>query len=110
MDYPSLFRNRVAQTSDHPIALEVDHAEGPFIYTKDGGQYIDFISGIAVNNLGHRHPKVVKAIKEQVDRYLHVMVYGEFVQEPQVQFAKLLADQLPASLEQVYFVNSGTEA
>jgi acetylornithine/succinyldiaminopimelate/putrescine aminotransferase len=110
MDYSTFFKNHIAQTSDFPIGLEVKHAEGPFIFTTDGKRYVDFISGIAVNNLGHRHPAVVQAIKEQVDRHLHVMVYGEFVQQPQAQYAKLLTDQLPKALNQVYFVNSGTEA
>lgn len=104
------FYEHVAQTSDAPMGLEIDHAEGPFIYTTDGKQYIDFISGIAVSSLGHRHPKVVEAVKHQVDRHLHVMVYGEFIQEPQSEYAELLTSQLPRSLDRVYFVNSGTEA
>ena len=105
----SFFRH-VAQTSDAPMALEIDYAEGPFIYTKDGHKYVDFISGIAVSSLGHRHPKVVEAVKKQVDRHLHVMVYGEFIQDPQSDYAELLTGQLPESLDRVYFVNSGTEA
>lgn len=92
------------------MGLEIDYAEGPFIYTKDGKRYVDFISGIAVSSLGHRHPAVVKAIKGQLDKHLHVMVYGEYVQKPQAQFAKLLTDQLPSQLDRVYFVNSGTES
>ncbi|NIW43913.1 MAG: aminotransferase class III-fold pyridoxal phosphate-dependent enzyme, partial [candidate division Zixibacteria bacterium] len=92
------------------MGLEIERSEGPFIYTTDGEEYVDFISGIAVSSLGHRHPKVVKAVKRQVDRHLHVMVYGEFIQEPQSQYADLLTSQLPASLDRVYFVNSGTEA
>lgn len=92
------------------MGLEVSHAEGPFIYTTDGRRFTDFISGIAVSSLGHRHPKVVQAIHEQVDKHLHVMVYGEFVQKPQVDFAELLTNHLPENLEQVYLVNSGTEA
>lgn len=104
------FLQFIAQTSDAPIGLDISHAEGPFIYTRDGKRYVDFISGIAVSSLGHRHPKVVNAIHEQVDKHLHVMVYGEFVQEPQVKFAELLVSQLPDPLNQVYFVNSGTEA
>lgn len=104
------FYNHIAQTSDAPIGLEVDYAEGSFIYTTDGKQYVDFISGIAVNNLGHRHPAVVKAIKRQVDKHLHVMVYGEYIQKPQAEYAQLLTDQLPEHLDRVYFTNSGTEA
>jgi acetylornithine/succinyldiaminopimelate/putrescine aminotransferase len=92
------------------LGLEVSHAEGPFIYTTDGRRFTDFISGIAVSSLGHRHPKVVQAIHEQVDKHLHVMVYGEFVQKPQVDFAELLISNLPKKLEQIYLVNSGTEA
>ena len=104
------FYRHVAQTSDAPMGLEVDRAEGPFFYTTDGKRYVDFISGIAVSSLGHRHPAVVKAIKEQIDRHLHVMVYGEFVQKPQARYAELLTGQLPENLDRVYFVNSGTEA
>lgn len=104
------FLRYVAQTSDSPIGLNISHAEGPFIHTTDGKTFVDFISGIAVSSLGHRHPKIVEAIKAQVDKYLHVMVYGEFVQQPQVEFAELLTGLLPEHLNQVYFVNSGTEA
>lgn len=104
------FLQFVAQTSDAPMGLEISHAEGPYLYTKDDQQFVDFISGIAVSSLGHRHPKVIKAIHEQVDKHLHVMVYGEFVQKPQVEFAELLTNNLPEQLNQVYFVNSGTEA
>ncbi|MBN2731686.1 MAG: aspartate aminotransferase family protein [Balneolaceae bacterium] len=104
------FYRHVAQTSDSPIGLDINYAEGPFFYTTDGRRYVDFISGIAVSSLGHRHPAVVKAIKQQVDRHLHVMVYGEFIQKPQAQYAKLLTGRLPDSLDRVYFVNSGTEA
>lgn len=104
------FLKFVAQTSDAPMGLEISHADGPFIYTKDDKRFVDFISGIAVSSLGHRHPKVIEAIHEQVDKHLHVMVYGEFVQQPQVDFAELLTSNLPEKLDQVYFVNSGTEA
>jgi acetylornithine/succinyldiaminopimelate/putrescine aminotransferase len=104
------FYEHIAQTSDAPMGLEIDRAEGPFIYTTDGNRFVDFISGIAVSSLGHRHPAVIEAIKQQVDRHLHVMVYGEFIQRPQAQYAELLTTQLPASLDRVYFVNSGTEA
>lgn len=104
------FLRHIAQTSEAPLGLEIDHAEGPFLYTKQGKRFVDFISGIAVSSLGHRHPKVVEAIHKQVDKHLHVMVYGEFVQQPQVDFAELLMSQLPEKLEQIYLVNSGTEA
>ena len=104
------FKHFVAQTSDAPIGLEIEQAEGSFIHTKQGQSYVDFISGIAVSSLGHRHPAVVSAIKKQVDKHLHVMVYGEFVQEVQWNFAKELVELLPEPLEQVYLVNSGTEA
>ncbi len=104
------FLKYIAQTSDAPMGLEISHAEGPFFFTTDNKRYVDFISGIAVSSLGHRHPKVIEAIHKQVDKHLHVMVYGEFVQKPQVDFAGLLTANLPEQLNQVYFVNSGTEA
>ncbi|MGM0744146.1 MAG: aspartate aminotransferase family protein [Bacteroidota bacterium] len=104
------FYKHVAQTSDFPMGLEIDHAEGCHIHTKDGKSYLDLISGIAVSSLGHRHPNVIAAIKKQLNKHLHVMVYGEYIQEPQSRFAQLLTDQLPGSLDRVYFVNSGTEA
>ncbi|MFL1896136.1 aspartate aminotransferase family protein [Aquimarina sp. 2-A2] len=99
-----------AQTTPHPLALEISHAEGSYIYTTDDKSYLDFIAGVSACSLGHRHPKVVDAIKEQLDRYLHVMVYGEFIQETPVQLAKLLAANLPHPLEKTYLTNSGTEA
>jgi acetylornithine/N-succinyldiaminopimelate aminotransferase len=104
------FYRYIAQTSDEPMGLEISHAEGCHIYTTDGRQFVDLISGIAVSSLGHRHPAVIEAVKKQLDRHLHVMVYGEFIQDPQSRFAKLLCNQLPGSLDRVYFVNSGTEA
>jgi len=104
------FFDHVAQTSDAPLGLTIDSAQGSHLFTTDGRSFIDFISGIAVSSLGHRHPDVVKAIHEQVDRHLHVMVYGEFIQKPQSEFAELLASVLPASLGRIYFVSSGTEA
>ena len=110
MDSVDRFKKTIAQTSDSPIGLEISHAEGPFLYTTSGKRYIDFISGIAVSGLGHRHPKVIEAIKDQLDKHLHVMVYGEFIQKPQLEFAELLTKILPEKLNQVYLVNSGTEA
>ncbi len=104
------FFRYVAQTSEQPMALEVERAEGCYIYTTDGKRYVDLISGIAVSSLGHRHPAVVKAVREQLDRHMHVMVYGEFIQKPQSDLAALLAANLPDTLSQAYFVNSGTEA
>lgn len=104
------FFDHVAQTSNKPMGLEIEKAEGCHIYTKDGKKFIDLISGIAVSSLGHRHPAVISAIKHQLDKHLHVMVYGEFIQEPQSRYAELLCSQLPESLDRVYFVNSGTEA
>ena len=104
------FLDHLAQTSPEPIALDVVHAEGCWLTARGGKRYLDLVAGLAVNNTGHRHPKVVEAIKDQCDRYLHVIPYGEFVQEPQVLFAERIASLLPAGLESVYFVNSGTEA
>ncbi len=105
-----LFLNHVAQTSDSPLALEIKKANGIYLYDQKGKSYIDLIAGISVSNLGHNHPKVITAIKNQVDKYLHTLVYGEFVLSPQVGLATLLVEHLPASLDAVYFVNSGTEA
>ncbi len=106
----SRFRDHVAWTSDNPIGLSVSRAEGPFLFLEDGRRITDLISGIAVSSLGHRHPSVIDAIKRQVDRHLHVMVYGEFVQEPQSAIAARLAANLPSSLSNVYFTMTGTEA
>lgn len=110
MDPKEIFLKHVAQTSPFPLTIEVDYAEGSYIFDKDGKKYYDLISGIAVTNIGHRHPKVVQAIKDQVDKYLHVMAYGEFIQEAQNGLANELAKLLPPSLDCTYFVNSGTEA
>ena len=105
-----LFLKHVAQTSPSPLAFEISKAEGCLLYDVKGKQYIDLIGGISVANIGHRHPKVIEAIKAQLDTYMHVMVYGEFIESPQVQYAKLLTDNLPTSLNSVYFTNSGAEA
>jgi acetylornithine/succinyldiaminopimelate/putrescine aminotransferase len=110
MTIRELFFNHVAQTSQLPLALEITSAEGIYLKAKNGKQYIDLISGIGVNNIGHCHPEVVAAIKKQVDKYMHTMVYGEYIQSPQVLFAELLSKHLPPNLSSVYFVNSGTEA
>ena len=109
-DLARAFSRHVAWTSDSPIGVEVSSAEGPYIHLSDGSRLVDFISGIAVSSVGHRHPRVVEAIHEQVDRHLHVMVYGEFVLRAQVRFAELLASHLPPALQVVYFTMSGTEA
>lgn len=105
-----LFLDHLAQTSDAPLLLEIERAEGVNLFDTSGKKYIDLISGIGVSNVGHRHPKVVAAIKDQVDRHLHVMVYGEYVQSPQVLLAEALTKTLPASLDSVYLLNSGSEA
>ncbi len=104
------FLDHLAQTSPHPLALDIVHAEGCYLTDRGGKRYLDLVAGLAVNNVGHRHPNVVQAIKDQCDRYLHVIPYGEFIQEPQVRFAEALTALLPKNLNSVYFVNSGTEA
>ena len=111
-----LFLKNVAQTSDFPLSLEIERAEGVYMYGKDGKEYMDLISGIGVSNVGHRHPKVTQAIHNQVDKYLHLMVYGEYVQTPQTLLAEALVKTLNKGcrkypvLDNVYFTNSGTEA
>jgi acetylornithine/N-succinyldiaminopimelate aminotransferase len=110
MNLRQLFLQHIAQTSSAPLALEIVKAEGCELTDASGKKYIDLIGGISVANVGHRHPDVIDAIKKQLDAYMHVMVYGEFVQNPQVQYAKLLTDYLPPSLNSVYFTNSGAEA
>lgn len=99
-----------AQTSPHPLALEIDHAQGSWIFSTEGKKYLDFVAGVSAASLGHCHPKVVKAAKRQLDKYLHVMVYGEYAQGPAVDLCRLLAEKLPAPLEKTYLTNSGTEA
>lgn len=105
-----LFLQNTAQTSSSPRLFEIERAEGVYLYGPNGERYLDLVSGFNVSNIGHRHPKVLHAIQEQLDKYLHVTVYGEFVQAPQVQFATELLAVLPASFQSVYFTNSGTEA
>lgn len=99
-----------AQTTPHPLAMEVSHAKGAYIYDKSGKAYLDFVAGVSACPLGHSNPKVVNAVKAQLDKYLHVMVYGEYIQESALQLSKLLAKHLPKPLETTYLVNSGTEA
>ena len=105
-----LFLQYLAQTSDFPLLLEIEQADGVYLYNTQGEKILDLISGISVSSIGHRHPEVLKAITDQIGKYLHLMVYGEFVETPQVQLANLLTHHLPASLNNVYFVNSGAEA
>jgi len=105
-----LFYNHIAQTTEEPIGLEIVKAEGIYMIDKDEKKYIDLISGVSVSNIGHRHPKVVEAVKKQVDKYMHLMVYGEYIQSPQVKYAELFLEQLPAKFDNIYFVNSGSEA
>lgn len=106
----TLFLEHLAQTSDAPLMLEIREAEGIYLRSKDGKRYVDLISGIGVSNIGHRHPAVLKAIRRQLKRYLHIMVYGEYIQAPQVNLARRLVSTLPATLNNVYLVNSGSEA
>lgn len=110
MERNHVFLKRLGQTSPFPFLIDVDYAEGIYIYDKSGKAYMDMIAGVAVNNIGHRHPKVVDALKKQLDKHLHVMVYGEFVQDSEIDFATKLTALLPDSLDCVYAVNSGTEA
>ena len=110
MNQRELFLRHVGQTSPAPLALEIVKADCCKLYDAAGKEYIDLIGGISVANVGHRHPKVIAAIQQQLEAYLHVMVYGEFIESPQVQYAQLLTAHLPASLNSVYFTNSGAEA
>jgi acetylornithine/succinyldiaminopimelate/putrescine aminotransferase len=110
MTSKQIFSQYLAPTSPHPFLIEVEKAEGVYLYSPDGKKYIDMISGIAVSNVGHRHPKVIQAIKAQLDKHLHVMVYGEYIQSSSNQLASKLTSLLSPSLNCSYFVNSGTEA
>jgi acetylornithine/succinyldiaminopimelate/putrescine aminotransferase len=105
-----LFFQHLAQTSDKPIGIEVASAKGIHIYDTEGKAYVDMIAGFSVCNIGHSHPSVINAIQEQTEKYMHVIVYGEFIQAPQVAYAKRLTSLLPDSLQSVYFTNSGAEA
>jgi len=107
---PDIFLHRLAQTSPAPFGIAIERAKGSWLYTPDGKRYLDLISGIAVTNVGHCHPHVVQAIRDQAEKHLHVMAYGEYIQAPSNQLAATLASLLPASLNCTYFVNSGTEA
>ena len=104
------FYKYMAQTSDAPVGIEIERAQGVYFYDKSGKKYLDLIAGIAVCNMGHSHPEIIKAVKAQLDQYMHVMVYGELIQQPQVELAEKLCSFLPESLNSVFFVNSGSEA
>ena len=110
MNNRQLFLQHLAQTTDFPLMIEVEKAEGIYLFGPNGEKYIDLISGIGVSNVGHRHPNVLTAIQNQLGKYLHLMVYGEYVQSPQSLLAKALTDTLPEKLDNVYLVNSGSEA
>lgn len=110
MNNRQLFLQHLAQTTDFPLLIEIEKAEGVYLHGPNGEKYIDLISGIGVSNVGHRHPAVLKAIQNQLDKYMHLMVYGEFVQSPQTELAKSLCETLPSHLNNVYLVNSGSEA
>ena len=105
-----LFLDHLSQTSETPLLLEIESADGIYLTDTKGKKYIDLISGIGVSNVGHRHPQVVEAIKNQVDKHLHLMVYGEYVQSPQVKLAEAICSTLPENLNSVYLLNSGSEA
>ncbi|HCY90474.1 MAG TPA: aspartate aminotransferase family protein, partial [Chitinophagaceae bacterium] len=105
-----LFLRHVGQTSEAPLALNITRAEGSLMWDAEGKEYIDLIAGISVCNMGHRHPAVLNAIRKQIDQYLHIMVYGELVENPQVAYAKALTDRLPVSLNSVFYTASGSEA
>ncbi len=105
-----LFYEHVAQTSTDSLGLEIASAQGIFLHATDGKKYIDLVSGVSVSNVGHAHPEVVRAVQEQAEKHMHLMVYGEMIQKPQVRYAELLTLKLHSSLNTVYFVNSGSEA
>jgi 4-aminobutyrate aminotransferase-like enzyme len=105
-----LFRQFLAIPTLKPLGLNIVSAQGIYLTDREGNQYIDLVSGVTVSNLGHHHPAIIQAIKDQADKYLHLMVYGEYIQSPQVRLAKALADKLPSQLNNVFFVNSGSEA
>src|SRR5689334_18878434 len=110
MNNRQLFLRHVAQLSDAPLALEIVKASEMYMWDTEGKKIMDLIAGISVCNVGHSHPAVVAAIKEQAEQYMHLLVYGELIQSPQVGFATLLTQHLPVSLNSVYFTNSGAEA
>jgi acetylornithine/succinyldiaminopimelate/putrescine aminotransferase len=105
-----LFLRYLGQTSHSPLLTEITRADGVYLYGPDGQKYLDLISGVSVSNTGHHNPRVIRAVKDQVDNYMHLMVYGEFIQSPQVKYAEYLTENLPDGLDSCYFVNSGSEA
>lgn len=110
MTEKELFFKHIAQTSEAPLGLKIVKAEGVKMWDETGKEYLDMVAGVGVCNIGHSHPEVVKAVQKQVEQYMHLIVYGEFIETPQVQYAKALTDSLPAHLNSVYFTNSGTES
>lgn len=110
MNNRELFFRHLGISSANPLALEIKRAEGIYLYDESGKEYIDLVSGVSVSNVGHCHPLIISAINKQVNKYMHLMVYGEYIQNPQVQLAKALIDLLPSALDSVYLVNSGSEA
>ncbi|MDD3273517.1 MAG: aminotransferase class III-fold pyridoxal phosphate-dependent enzyme, partial [Bacteroidales bacterium] len=104
------FLRHIGQTSPSPLGIEIQRAEGVFLYTPEGKRYVDLVSGVSVSNVGHSNPEVIAAVCEQASKHMHLMVYGEIVQQPQVDHATLLASQLPGNLDVIYYVNSGSEA
>ena len=105
-----LFLRHIAQTSDAPLQLEINKAEGVYLFTSEGKRLFDLISGVSVSNVGHSHPKVIESVCQQASQYMHLMVYGEYIQYPQVRLAQRIAGMLPKTLQNIYFVNSGSEA
>ena len=101
-----VFLSHLAPTTPHPFLIPIERAEGVYLYSPDGKRYTDLISGIGVSNIGHRHPKVLEAIRQQLDKHLHVMVYGEYIQSAPNRLAQKLSELLPPSLGCCYFVNS----
>src|SRR6056297_827847 len=110
LSHRQVFLQNIGQTTDNPLTIEIEKAKGIYLYDTSGKDYIDLVSGVSVSNLGHRHPEIVQAIKNQLDKHMHLLVYGEFVQYPQVKFAELITQNIPESLNNIYFVNSGSEA
>lgn len=110
LSHRQVFLNHLAQTTHFPLLLEIERAEGIYMFAPDGKRYTDLIAGIGVSSVGHRHPEVVAAVKQQTDKFMHLMVYGEYVQSPQTLLAQALAGTLPAPLDNIYFTNSGSEA
>lgn len=110
MNIRQLFQQHLAPTSPAPLALHITHAKGNYLYDENGKAFLDLIGGISVCNLGHGHPEIIEAVKKQAEDYMHIMVYGELVQSPQVEYARLLAENLPENLNCIYFTNSGAEA